>query len=144
MRRLADGNENDEKDSERDDCHYLPLLEVSMNVEVVATTSRTILSQSFSNLSNMMITESTYCFPLYDGSIVVGFRCWIGEDRLLEGIVKSKEQAKAEFKEAVSRQRAAVLLEEVTPEVFETSLGNIPPQTVAKWKSSTSISSKHI
>lgn len=47
-------------------------------------------------------------------------------------MVKPKDHAKAEFKQAVSRQRAAVLLEEVTPEVFETSLGNIPPQTIVK------------
>jgi hypothetical protein len=115
-----------------DDRRHLPLLEVSMGITVVGTTSRTVLTQTFSNLSNFSITESTYCFPLYDGCVLIGFRCWIGEDRLLEGKIKPKEQAKTEFREAVYRQRAAVLLEEVTPEVFETSLGNIPPQTSVK------------
>lgn len=72
-----------DKDEEADR-YYLPLLEVSMDVKVVGTTSRTVLTQSFTNLSSLTIPAATYCFPLYDGSIVVGFRCWIGEDRLLE------------------------------------------------------------
>jgi Mg-chelatase subunit ChlD len=116
----------------KDDRRYLPLLEVSLDIKVVATVSRTALKQTFSNHSDITIKEATYCFPLYDGSAVVEFRAWIGQDRLLEGKIKPKDVAKAEFQEAVSRQRAAVLLEELTPEVFETSLGNIPAHTTVK------------
>jgi Mg-chelatase subunit ChlD len=118
------GNDNDRR--------YLPLLEVSLDVKVVATTSRTRLKQTFSNHSNITVKEAAYCFPLYDGSAVIAFRCWIGDNKLLEGKVKPKEVAKAEFQEAISRQRVAVLLEELTPEVFETYLGNIPPQTTVR------------
>jgi hypothetical protein len=115
-----------------DDRRYLPLLEVSIDVAVISTTSRTFLTQKFWNPSNVPIDKATYCFPLYNGSIVVAFRCWIGDNKLLKGIVKPKELAEAEFQEAVSRQRAAVLLEELTPEVFETQLGNIPHHTTVK------------
>jgi Mg-chelatase subunit ChlD len=115
-----------------DDRRYLPLLEVSVDVSVVATISRTRLTQTFSNRSNVTIKEATYCFPLYDGSAVIAFLCWIGNNKPLEGKVKPKEAAKAEFLEAVNRQHAAVLLEEITPEVFETCLGNIPPQATVK------------
>jgi Mg-chelatase subunit ChlD len=115
-----------------DDRRYLPLLEVSVDVNVVATISRTRLTQTFSNHSNIAIKEATYCFPLYDGSAVIAFLCWIGNNKRLEGKVKPKEAAKAEFLEAVNRQHAAVLLEEITPEVFETCLGNIPPQATVK------------
>jgi len=116
----------------KNDRRYLPLLEVSLDINVVATVSRTVLKQTFSNHSDITIKEATYGFPLYDGSAVVAFRAWIGKDRLLEGKVKPKGVAKAEFQEAVSRQRASVLLEELTPEVFETSLGNIPAHTTVK------------
>ena len=111
---------------------YLPLLEVSVKVDVVATTSRTKLTQAFSNHSARRIREVKYCFPLYDGSAVVSFRCDIGTDKVLEGKVKSKEEAKSEYQEAVSHRKVAALLEEHTPEVFETSLGNIPSKTTVK------------
>jgi hypothetical protein len=117
---------------DKTDRYYLPLLEVSMDVKVIGTTSRTTLTQTFTNLSSVTIPTATYCFPLYDDSIVVAFRAWIGEHTLLEGTVKPKDEAKKEFKDAVRRQKAAVLLEEVTPEVFETSLGNLPPHTAVK------------
>ena len=112
------------------DRRYLPLLEVSVDVKVIATASQTQLKQTFTNISNTEIKRPTHCFPLYDGSVVTGFRCRIGNDRFLEGKVKPKDAAKAEFLDAISRQRTAALLEELTPEVFETSLGNIPPHTI--------------
>jgi hypothetical protein len=51
---------------------------------------------------------------------------------MLEGIVKPKAVARAEYQEAISRQRVAALLEEHTPEIFDTVVGNIPPQTTVK------------
>src|ERR1700726_4885411 len=78
-RPMAIGRAEINKDDEEDNRRYLPLLEVSMDINVVATTSRTVLTQTFSNLSNLTITEATYCFPLYDGSTVIGFRCLIGK-----------------------------------------------------------------
>lgn len=111
---------------------YLPLLEVSLDVKVIATVSQTLLRQTFANGSNTEIKQATYCFPLYDGSVVTAFRCWVSSDNFLEGKVKPKKAAKAEFLDAISRQRTAALFEELTPEIFETSLGNILPHTIVK------------
>lgn len=111
---------------------YLPLLEVSIEVDVVATIAWSKLTQTFTNRSKQPINEATYCMPLYDKSTVTSFICTIGSDKVLKGTVKPKEQAKAEFKEAVAKQQVAMLLEEHTPEVFETSLGNIPAETTVK------------
>ncbi|KAI9676508.1 MAG: hypothetical protein M1817_000666 [Caeruleum heppii] len=111
---------------------YLPLLEVDIRVNVEATISRTTVTQTFSNHCPSTINEAKYCFPLYDGSSVISFRCWVGRDKLLEGKAKSKEEAKAEYQAAVSHKRVAALLEEHTLEVFETSLGNVPPTTTVK------------
>lgn len=110
----------------------LPLLSVSIDVDVNSTISRTTLTQTFSNISNICIKEANYTFPLYDGAAVVSFRCFVGDDRVLEGQVKPKVEAKAEYIKAVADQRVAALLEEHTPEVFETHLGNIPPKTSVK------------
>jgi hypothetical protein len=73
------------------------------------------------------------CFPYTtDPSSVTSFRCWIGNDRLFEGVVKPKQAARKEYQGAHSRHKAAVLVEELTPEIFETSVGNIPAQTTVK------------
>ncbi|KFY30142.1 hypothetical protein V494_08247, partial [Pseudogymnoascus sp. VKM F-4513 (FW-928)] len=111
---------------------YLPLLEVSVEVEVVATIAWSKLTQTFTNRSKKPIKEATYCMPLYDKSTVTEFVCTIGSDKILKGTVKPKEKAKAEYKEAVAKQQVAALLEEHTPEVFETSVGNIPAETTVK------------
>ena len=103
-----------------------------MDVEVVGTLAWTKLAQTFTNRATFPIKEATYRFPLYDKSTVTSFICSIGSEKVLKGVVKSKSQAKAEFKEAVARQRVAALLEEHTPEVFETSIGNLPAQSTIK------------
>lgn len=117
---------------DRDNELYLPLLEVRIEVEVVATIAWTRLIQTFTNRATHPIREATYCFPLYDNSTVTAFNCSIGSNRILKGIVKAKVEAKAEYVEAVARQRVTALLEEHTPEVFETNIGNIPAQTTVK------------
>ena len=110
----------------------LPLLDVSVDVDVLSTISRTSLTQTFANFSNIMITEANYSFPLYDGAAVISIRCTIGDDKMLEGRIKPKAEARADYKKAVAEQRVAALLEEHTPEVFEIHLGNIPPKTTVK------------
>jgi uncharacterized protein YegL len=112
--------------------HCLPLLDVDIDVEVESNIARTKVTQTFTNPSNYSIERANYSFPLYDGSAVIAFKCYIGEDKLLEGVVKTKEVARNEFKEAIANHNVAALLEEHTPEIFETSLGNIPSRTSVK------------
>ena len=107
---------------------YLPLLQASLNVNVVNTTSRTILTHLFSNDGDEAIPEATYSFPLYDGSTVISFTCWIGGVTVI-GSVETKKKAQEKYQGAVSRNDVPVLLEEHTSEIFETSVGNIPGQT---------------
>ncbi|KAF5237118.1 hypothetical protein FAUST_6258 [Fusarium austroamericanum] len=108
----------------------LPILKVSSTTMIEGILAHTTLIQSFRNPSEMTIDEARHTFPLYDGAAVTEFECTIGDERRLRGVVKSKEQAQKEYKKAVHEQaKAAALLEEHTPEIFETSLGNIPPTT---------------
>ncbi|RLM00033.1 hypothetical protein CFD26_107961 [Aspergillus turcosus] len=112
----------------------LPLLSVSADVDVHGRICTTKVTQQFSNALSTTSQNVKYVFPIYDGWVVTTFRCWIGNDKLLEGAVKAKEAARADFKHAVSQRKVAVLVEELTPEVFETSVGNIPAQTTVKVK----------
>ncbi|KAL6922242.1 hypothetical protein ACHAP8_003713 [Fusarium lateritium] len=111
----------------------LPVLKVSSTTMIEGTLAHTTIIQSFHNPSQMTISEARHTFPLYDGAVVTEFECTIGDERRLRGVVKSREQAHKEYKKAVQEQaKAAALLEEHTPEVFETSIGNIPPMTTVE------------
>jgi len=77
--------------SYKDDVRCLPLLDVNIEVDVKFTVARTRVFQTFTNLSSLVIKEANYSFPLYDGSAVIEFRCHIGEERVLEGVVRPKE-----------------------------------------------------
>ncbi|KAJ5579733.1 uncharacterized protein N7459_005718 [Penicillium hispanicum] len=110
----------------------LPLLSVSADVDTQGRLCTTTVTQQFSNASSSVSQNAKYIFPIYDGSVVTSFRCWIGNEKLLEGAVKAKEAARADFDHAVIQRKVAVLVEELAPEVFETSVGNIPAQTTVK------------
>lgn len=111
--------------------NYLPQVELQAHATILATTSRTLLTQKFVNPSSEKgIREVRYVFPLYDGVSVVGFTCHVG-DRTIVGEVKEKEKARAVFKEAVAKGQTAGLFEQLpeASDVFTTTVGNIPPGT---------------
>ncbi|PWY96498.1 VIT-domain-containing protein [Aspergillus sclerotioniger CBS 115572] len=109
----------------------LPLLGVSVDVDIQGRFSTTKITQCFTNASSSAARDAHYLFPLYDGSVITSFRCWLG-DRLLEGSVKPREVAQENYKEAVSQHKAAVLIGEATPEIFELNVGNIPAKTTVR------------
>ncbi|QDS71000.1 hypothetical protein FKW77_007754 [Venturia effusa] len=108
---------------------YLSQVAVKAHTTILETTSRTLLTQTFTNPSTTKgIKQIRYTFPLYDGVSVVGFKCTVG-DRVIEGEVKEKEKARAVYKDAVSKGQSAGLLEEIpdASDVFMTFIGNVPP-----------------
>ncbi|KAI7764252.1 hypothetical protein LZL87_012661 [Fusarium oxysporum] len=113
----------------------LPMLSVSLTATVDGTVAHTELVQKFHNPSDEIIDAAKHVFPLYDGAVITSFECTIGDERRVRGVVKPKAQAQKEFEEAVrDRVAAPALLEEHTPEIFETSLGNIPANTTVEIK----------
>ncbi|KAG7416802.1 von Willebrand factor A domain-containing protein 5A [Fusarium oxysporum f. sp. rapae] len=113
----------------------LPMLSVSLTATVDGIVAHTELVQKFHNPSDEIIDAAKHVFPLYDGAVITSFECTIGDERRVRGVVKPKAQARKEFEEAVrDRVSAPALLEEHTPEIFETSLGNIPANTTVEIK----------
>lgn len=110
----------------------LPLLSVSISMQVDCNIAKTKVVQIFTNHGNFSIPEASYSFPLYDGATVIGFRCEVGDEKVLEGQVKPRDEAKREFQRAVKKQEAAALGEEMAPDVFQTTIGNIEPRTTVK------------
>jgi hypothetical protein len=108
---------------------YLPQVDVRVHANILGTTSRTALKQTFVNPSNTHgIKQVRYMFPLYDGVSVVGFSCQV-DNRTIVGEVKEKEKAKEVFRDAVARGETAGLFEQLpeASDVFTTTIGNIPP-----------------
>lgn len=105
---------------------HIPLAQMSAHSTILASVSRTTLTQTFVN-SLGDLPEIRYSFPLYDGVSVVGFTGTIG-DRVITGVVKEKEQARQVYNEAVARGETAGLLAQVpdASDCFTTTIGNIP------------------
>jgi hypothetical protein len=106
----------------------MPQVGLKAHTTIMSFTSRTVLTQTFLNPSKeKSIDQVSYNFPLYDGVSVVGFKCRVGS-RTIYGLVKEKEQARADYKEAVSRGETAGLLEQLpeSSDVFTTTIGNVP------------------
>ncbi|KAF2156335.1 hypothetical protein K461DRAFT_318910 [Myriangium duriaei CBS 260.36] len=114
---------------------YLPQVNLTSKTSILATTSRTILEQTFSNSEDNQLDEVQYTFPLYDGVSIVGFDCTVA-GKTIVGVVKPREQARADYQEAVARGEAASLLEQLpeASDVFTTSIGNVPPHQDVKVK----------
>ncbi|TGZ80076.1 hypothetical protein EX30DRAFT_364855 [Ascodesmis nigricans] len=103
----------------------LPVVSVNASVRVFSTASRATFTQIFRNPSKTAIDEAKYTFPLYADCAVVAFSCKIG-DRSIEGVVKPKETANTMYEEAKASGQQTGLFEQISGDVFSTSIGNIP------------------
>ena len=106
---------------------YIPtptlLTEVKINVSGIL--ARTRVSQRFQNNSKDWV-EGIYVFPLPENAAVDHLRMRIG-DRIIEGQVKERKEAKKQFQEAARSGKKATLFEQERSNVFTTSLTNIAP-----------------
>ncbi|KAH0497543.1 hypothetical protein TgHK011_004841 [Trichoderma gracile] len=105
---------------------FLPIVSLDMHTSIVASTSRTVLKQTFATTGSPL-RNVRYAFPLYDGSSVVGFQCAIGS-RIIRGVVRERNEARQAYNTAVARGKTAGLLEQSldASDVFVTCLGNVP------------------
>jgi hypothetical protein len=112
--------------------HLLPPLSVTV-ASIVQDTARVSVSQLFWNDSGVPIKEAAFTFPLPSGCTVTDFSCRIGTNKIIRGAVKPREEARNAFKQHIrTHETAAGLLEQDTPEIFTTTLGNVPEKTKVK------------
>jgi len=104
----------------------VPLQSTEVKITVMGVIARTHLTQKFVNSSDAWV-EAVYAFPLPEGAAVDHMRMKIGE-RLIEGLIKEKNEAKRIFQEAAREGKKAALVEQHRPNLFTTSVANIPPQ----------------
>ena len=85
------------------------------------------LYQVYHNTSSIPI-EAKYVFPLDENSTVCGFEAHIN-NKVIKGIVKEKEQAKQEYRQAIEKGYGAYLMHQEQAEVFSIAVGNLPANT---------------
>ncbi|CAG8063283.1 unnamed protein product [Penicillium salamii] len=88
---------------------YLPQIGLDAHAVILASNSRTVITQTFVNPSSTdAISEVSYSFPLYENSSVVGFTCHIA-DAVIEGRVEPKAKATEIYEEAKSKGISAAV-----------------------------------
>ena len=88
------------------------------------TSLQVVFFQVYQNMSAVPI-EAKYVFPLDENCSVCGFEAHIN-NKIIKGVVKEKEQAKREYREAIEKGHGAYLMHQEQPEVFSVAIGNLP------------------
>ena len=104
----------------------IPLLGVRCTGVLLNTIAEVELVQRYKN-NNSFPIEAIYVFPVDEGAAISGFEARVGE-RLVKGVVKEKEEAKAEYDDALSSGHGAYLLESQSSDVLSVQLGNLGPE----------------
>jgi len=102
-----------------------PVLKTDVTIVVAGIVARASVRQEFTNPSGAW-AEGIYVFPLPEDAAVDHMRMHVG-DRLVEGVIRERASAKAQYEQAKQEGRRASLVEEERPNIFTTSIANIPP-----------------
>jgi Ca-activated chloride channel family protein len=103
----------------------VPLLGVAIAAHVRDLDCKVTISQRYANREGQPI-EAVYVFPLDEGAAVCGFEALIDGVRVV-GQMKEREQAFADYDDAMAAGHGAYLLDQERPDVFTASIGNLPP-----------------
>jgi len=96
-----------------------------VHIKVSGMVAHVSLTQSFQNNSQQWV-EGNYVFPLPDKAAVNRMRMKIGE-RVIEGRIEEKEQAKQIYHEAKAVGKKASLVSQQRPNMFTSKVANIGP-----------------
>ena len=103
----------------------VPLKATKVDVAVSGVIADVRVTQVYENRGTRPI-NARYVFPGSTRAAVHGMRMRIG-DHMIVAQIKEREQAKAEYQQAVREGKSASLLEQSRPNVFSMSVGNILP-----------------
>ncbi|WP_432871513.1 VIT domain-containing protein [Microbispora rosea] len=103
----------------------LPLESVDVAAHVTGLVAGVEVVQTFRNAFDVSL-EATYVFPLPPRAAVTAFRME-ADDRVVDGVLKERGQARADYDRALAEGRRAAIAEEDRPDVFTIRVGNIVP-----------------
>ena len=103
-----------------------PKVATDIKIDVTGPIARAVITQKFLNPSDAWV-EGIYVFPLPDTAAVDELRMKIG-DRMIEGKIKPKEEARQIYETAKQQGKKASLLEQHRPNLFTNAVANIGPK----------------
>jgi uncharacterized protein YegL len=104
----------------------VPLTGATATVTIVDFVAQVVIKQRYENKEEDPI-EAVYEFPLDSNAAVCSFIAEIDGKKVV-GKVKEKEEAREIYDDAIAEGHGAYLLEEKKPNLFEASVGNLPPK----------------
>jgi len=104
---------------------FCPLEGTKVNAEITGFGARVTLVQTFTNPSKQPI-EAIYAFPLPENAAVDRMRIRI-QDRIIEGQIKRREEARNIYEQAKAAGQTAALLDQERPNLFTQSIANVMP-----------------
>ncbi|MBI4858832.1 MAG: VWA domain-containing protein [Candidatus Riflebacteria bacterium] len=103
---------------------HLPLRSLAVSGRITGLSSRVTVNQEFVNVYGEPL-EATYIFPLPERCGVVSFRLKVN-DRVVEGVLKERGEARREYDAAIQAGHRAAIAEQERGDVFTIRAGNIP------------------
>ena len=105
-----------------------PLLKSDVQITVTGLIARATVRQEFTNPSKGKDDwlEGVYVFPLPETAAVDHLRMKVG-NRIIEGQIKERGEAKRRYEEAKQEGKRTSLIEQERPNIFTTSVANIGP-----------------
>ena len=105
-----------------------PRLSTDVEILVNGPIARVSVTQRFENPADGWV-EGIYVFPLPEDSAVDTLKMRVG-DRLIEGVIKPREEARQIYEQAKSEGKKAALLEQQRDNIFTNAVANIGPGDV--------------
>jgi Ca-activated chloride channel family protein len=102
-----------------------PTQRTDVEIQVTGPVIRAHVSQLFENPTAEW-AEAIYAFPLPEEAAVDHMSMQVG-DRLIEGVIKEKVEARKTYETAKKQGKRTALIEQHRPNLFTTSVANIPP-----------------
>lgn len=103
----------------------VPLAGVAVEAEISGLCARVSVAHRYVNRESRPI-EAVYVFPLDEGAAVCGFEAVV-DGVVVLGQALEREAAFERYDDAMQRGDGAYLLDEQRPDVFQASIGNLPP-----------------
>ncbi|GIK25861.1 MAG: marine proteobacterial sortase target protein [Betaproteobacteria bacterium] len=104
----------------------VPAVATEAEIKVSGIVARAVVKQTYRNPFDSWF-EGVYVFPLPENAAVDHLRMKVG-DRIIEGDIKERQAARAQYEQAKSSGQRAALVEQERPNIFTTSVANIPPR----------------
>jgi Ca-activated chloride channel family protein len=103
----------------------LPLDSVDVTAKISGLSADLTVVQGYRNPFDVTL-EATYVFPLPPRAAVTAFQME-ADGHVVEGVLKERGQARADYDRALAEGRRAAIAEEDRPDVFAIRVGNILP-----------------